>query len=60
MYMPAAAIISILLLMFAFFVPEALRIGMVSAGLIGLMGVRLAAADRRWAPRGAAWAGRET
>jgi hypothetical protein len=58
MFIPAIAVISILFLLLAFVVPEVLRIVLVSAGLLGLLGLRLVAADSRWAPRGAAWAGR--
>lgn len=58
MFRPAIAVISILFLLLAFVVPEVLRIVLVSAGLLGLLGLRLVAADSRWAPRGAAWAGR--
>jgi hypothetical protein len=58
MFRQAIAVTSILFLLVAFVLPEALQIVLVSAGLIGLLGVRLAAADSRWAPRGAAWTGR--
>ena len=51
----AAGVASIVLLMFALVTPAALRVILSSAGLLGLMGVRLAAADARWVGRGAAW-----
>jgi hypothetical protein len=60
MFRPAIAVISILLLLVAFVFPEVLQIVLVSAGMLGLMGLRLAATGGRWAPRGAAWAARAT
>ena len=51
----ATGIISLVLLVFALVSPAPLRVVLSSAGLIGLLGLRLAAADRGWARRGAAW-----
>ena len=48
-------IASILLLLFAFVSPADLRVLLASGGLLGLLGVRLAAADAGWARRGSAW-----
>jgi hypothetical protein len=51
----ATGIVSLLLLVFALVAPAPLRVILSSAGLVGLLGLRLAAADRGWARRGAAW-----
>ena len=51
----SVGIVSIVLLLIAFISPAAVRVALVSAGLLGLMGVRLAAADAGWARRGSAW-----
>lgn len=51
----AAGITSIVLLLFALVSPAALRVGLSAAGLLGLMGVRLSAANAGWAHRGVAW-----
>ena len=51
----AAGIVSIVLLLFALVSPSSLRAVLVSGGLLGLMGVRLAAANAGWARRGSAW-----
>ena len=51
----AVGIVSLALLLFAFVSPAGLRVALASAGLLGVMGVRLAAADQGWARRGTAW-----
>jgi hypothetical protein len=51
----ATGIISIVLLVLAIVSHAPLRGVLSSAGLIGLLGLRLAAAERGWARRGAAW-----
>lgn len=51
----ATGIVSLVLLVFALISPAPLRVVLSSAGLVGLLGLRLSAADRGWARRGAAW-----
>jgi len=51
----AVGIGSLALLLFALVSPADLRIVLASAGLIGLLGIRLAAADAGYARRGSAW-----
>ena len=45
----------LVLLIIALVSPAGLRVALSSAGLLGLMGVRLAAADAGWARRASAW-----
>ena len=54
----ATGIASLVLLLFALVSPADLRVVLSSAGLAGLLGVRLAAADAGWARRGTAWSRR--
>ena len=51
----SVGIMSIVLLLLAFVAPTGLRVVLVSAGLLGVMGLRLAAAGAGVARRGAAW-----
>jgi hypothetical protein len=51
----AVGIVSIALLLFALVSAASLRVVLVSGGLVGLLGVRLAAANAGWARRGSAW-----
>ena len=51
----AAGLMGVVLLMAAFVSPEALRVYLSAAGLLGIAGFRMAAARDGWARRGAAW-----
>jgi len=51
----SVGIASLAALVLAFVSPESVRVVLAAAGLAGLMGARLAAANAGWARRGSAW-----